>query len=154
MKSGQLLTWGDRLISVYAKGRWTHTAASLSSERTRLVEVGDRVCLLHADRLYVVAPDGQVSAAKNYLDDPAIAAKQTRGESWKIFTNSKPEAAAWGKDRLLIMAREADRLRPCRRQADRRRADRDPRSRRLVRASSATARGRRGSSSRSGPGIK
>ena len=104
MKSGLLLNWGEKFIEVYAKGRWNRTEASLSTGRTKLVEVGDRVCLLYFDHLYVIAPDGKVSAAKHYLDDPSIASNKTRGEYWKSFVSTKLNAAAWGKDRLLLMA--------------------------------------------------
>ncbi len=102
-KSGLLLNWCEKFIAVCIKGRWVRTEASLSARDTRVVEVGDRVCLLYSNRLYVVAGDGKVTAHSNYLDDPAIAVNNTPGKSVETTVPSTPDAVAWGTDRLLLL---------------------------------------------------
>ena len=103
-KSGLLLNWGEKFIAVYVKGRWNRTEASLSARDTKLVEVGDRVCLLYADRLYVVTRNGKVWGRRDYLDDPSIASNKTGGRAAKRLANMSTAAAAWGNNRLLLMA--------------------------------------------------
>ena len=103
-KSGLLLNWCEKFVAVCIKGRWVRTRGLGSVPATaRVVEVGDRVCLLYSNRLYVVAGDGKVTAHSNYLDDPAIAVNNTPGKSVETTVPSTPDAVAWGTDRLLLL---------------------------------------------------